>query len=176
VSGIELRGPRVVLREFTLDDAPAVLEYHLDAEVMQFLPPAVRAPRNLDAVAALLDTTNRAAARAPRLEYDLAITIDENVVGAARLHRDAESSEAEIGYILGRDAWGTGIATETARLLVAFGFEALGLRRIRATVDEANIASIRVLEKVGLRRAGPIDPERQRTEQRNPSFAYLIER
>src|SRR5207248_1777762 len=59
---------------------------------------------------------------------------------------------AELGYMLGRDSWGRGIAAEAARLLLDFAFGELGLHRVFAVVDEDNPASIRVVEKLGLRR------------------------
>ena len=88
----------------------------------------------------------------PRLNYDLAVTVEGIVVGAARLHHVAVgSAEGEIGYLLRREVWGAGIATETARLLLAFGFDVLGLEQVRATADRRNVSSRRVLEKCGMR-------------------------
>ena len=66
----------------------------------------------------------------------------------------AGPGEADLGYVLAREAWGQGYATEAARALIAVGFAHLGLRRIEATSDPQNRASARVLEKAGLRRAG----------------------
>ncbi|MCO6511581.1 MAG: GNAT family N-acetyltransferase [Aridibacter famidurans] len=64
--------------------------------------------------------------------------------------RPEHPDEWEIGYILEREEWGKGFATEAARALVLFGFEELGLNTVFATVDEDNDASIRVLAKAGL--------------------------
>ena len=59
--------------------------------------------------------------------------------------------EAELGYRLQKSAWGKGYATEIAREFVRKGFEELGAARITATALAANRASIRVMEKSGLR-------------------------
>jgi [ribosomal protein S5]-alanine N-acetyltransferase len=177
VSGLELRGPRVVLREFTEDDAPAALAYHSDPEVMRFLPVAITRNQTSDAILDLLRETNRESHEVPRLKYDLAVTIDHRVVGAARLHLSSgDPGDGEIGYILRRDVWGSGIATEVARLLVAHGFSELGLGRIWATVNEANAASASVLSKVGMRFDRPMEAGRQLAEGRKASHVYLIER
>jgi RimJ/RimL family protein N-acetyltransferase len=61
------------------------------------------------------------------------------------------SEEAELGYRLKRSAWGQGYATEMAQELVRRGFEEWGAKRITATALAANRASIRVMEKAGLR-------------------------
>lgn len=56
----------------------------------------------------------------------------------------------ELIYAFAPPHWGRGYATEAARATVAFGFDACGMTRIEATVDPANDASKRVLEKVGM--------------------------
>lgn len=52
--------------------------------------------------------------------------------------------------------WGQGFATEMANVLLAFGFEQLGMHRIFATCDPENIASFNVLEKAGFQSEGRI--------------------
>jgi len=175
VSVVELRGSRVMLRDFSLDDAPAVLQYHRDPDVMRFLPPEVRKPQTLDAIVDLLAATMREASAVPRRNYDLAITVEDAVVGAARLHRGGTgSAEGEIGYLLRRDAWGAGLATETARLLLRFGFDVLGLAKVEAMVDRRNVSSRRVLEKCGMRVAGAMSDRRQVAQGRSPSLVYVM--
>jgi ribosomal-protein-alanine N-acetyltransferase len=61
------------------------------------------------------------------------------------------AGEADLGYMLARKVWKRGLATEVAYALVNAGFRELRLRRISSTVDVRNLASIRVLEKAGLR-------------------------
>jgi [ribosomal protein S5]-alanine N-acetyltransferase len=175
VSGIELRGPRVVLRDFALDDAPAVLEYHRDPDVMRFLPPEVSKRQTLDAIVDLLDRTMRESSLVPRVSYNLAVTVEAAVVGAARLHQPAiDAAEGEIGYLLRREVWGASYATETARLLLAYGFDVLGLEQVWATVDCRNVSSRRVLEKCGMRAAGGLNRRRQLAEGRGPSLVYMV--
>jgi RimJ/RimL family protein N-acetyltransferase len=60
---------------------------------------------------------------------------------------------AELGYRLRRDAWGQGIASEGAAALVAWGFGSGGYDRIVATTMAVNLASRRVMEKIGMRHA-----------------------
>jgi RimJ/RimL family protein N-acetyltransferase len=61
---------------------------------------------------------------------------------------------AVIGYVYCRHAWGRGIATEVARLLVDLAFQHFGVWRVWATCAPQNLASRRVLEKVGMRHEG----------------------
>ncbi len=60
-------------------------------------------------------------------------------------------AEVEIGYRLARSAWGRGYATEAARAVRDHAFCALRLDRLIALIDPANVASIRVAEKIGFR-------------------------
>lgn len=62
-----------------------------------------------------------------------------------------DPDEIELGYRLQKSAWGKGYATEGARALVRKGFGELGTARVSATALAANHASIRVMEKAGLR-------------------------
>jgi RimJ/RimL family protein N-acetyltransferase len=56
----------------------------------------------------------------------------------------------EVGWRLGRDAWGRGIATEAASAALAFGFAECGMREILAIVHPDNARSLRVAEKLGM--------------------------
>jgi ribosomal-protein-alanine N-acetyltransferase len=57
--------------------------------------------------------------------------------------------EAMLGFTLARSYWGRGLATEAGDVLVRFGFGELGLSRIVSVVEAGNLASLRVLEKLG---------------------------
>lgn len=59
--------------------------------------------------------------------------------------------EIEIGYRLARGWWGRGYGTEAVVAVRDYAFQELGLHRLVALIDPANVASIRVAEKAGLR-------------------------
>jgi [ribosomal protein S5]-alanine N-acetyltransferase len=59
-------------------------------------------------------------------------------------------SEVELIYALKREFWGAGLATEAARAVLEYGFTKCRLTRIVATIDPANLASIRIAEKLGM--------------------------
>ncbi|HEY8583289.1 MAG TPA: GNAT family N-acetyltransferase [Capillimicrobium sp.] len=58
-------------------------------------------------------------------------------------------AELELGYLLRRDRWGLGLATECARACLAAAFVGLGAEEVVAVVDVGNDASVRVLRKIG---------------------------
>lgn len=87
---------------------------------------------------------------------NFAITLRETaeLIGVCGIGIAAAHDRGEFGYWIGRPYWGNGYATEAARALVAHAFGDLGLNRLQAGAFTHNPASIRVLEKVGLREEG----------------------
>jgi [ribosomal protein S5]-alanine N-acetyltransferase len=59
-------------------------------------------------------------------------------------------AEVEVAYLLSRESWGQGLATEAARAIVHHAFSVLGLSRLICLIDPGNGASIRVAEKIGM--------------------------
>ena len=84
--------------------------------------------------------------------------------------------EARLAYYLARPYWGRGLATEAGRAFVLRGFDELGLARIEAGMNAANLASVRVVEKLGFVwvRSGQGGGNRwHEYELRNPSRAAV---
>ncbi len=77
-----------------------------------------------------------------------------SIIGFAGLKRLPESGEVDIGYRFLPAYWGLGLATESGRAILEYGFGTLGLKQIIGLVDPDNIASARVLEKLGMTRDG----------------------
>ncbi|MBD2077300.1 GNAT family N-acetyltransferase [Phormidium sp. FACHB-592] len=68
-------------------------------------------------------------------------------------------SEIELGYRICRDYWGQGYATESAQLLLSHGLKELHFNPIVAAVDPLNIASERVLQRIGMQYWKDVDWE-----------------
>lgn len=84
------------------------------------------------------------------------------VIGVGGLQPQREAGDIEVGWWISKDIQGKGYATELGRASLAYGFGALGLSRIVAIADPANTASLRVMEKIGMRyldqvRAGDLE-------------------
>ena len=73
-------------------------------------------------------------------------------VGFAGLWHFRDPPELELVFGVARDSWGRGFATESARAVMRYAFGELGFARIDAGTDAPNAASLRVLEKLGMRR------------------------
>lgn len=150
---ILLETDRLRLRRFTSDDADALYELDGDPDVIRW--------------------TNLDGRRAPYAFYR-DVLIPRNLafyekyagcgywVAEERATGDwlgwfhfrpgrEDPDETELGYRLRKSAWGKGYATEGSRALVCKGFLEMGTARVSATALTANRASIRVMEKAGLR-------------------------
>lgn len=75
----------------------------------------------------------------------------ERLVGFAGLLRSDEDAPNLI-YGVHPDFWGEGYATEASAAVLSYAFKTLALPKIKADVDEANVESARVLEKLGMKR------------------------
>ncbi|MCZ7570404.1 MAG: GNAT family N-acetyltransferase [Ardenticatenaceae bacterium] len=148
------RTDRLLLREFVESDWPAVLEYQSDPRYLRYYPWTERTPEDVRAFIRMFIDWQR---EEPRRKYQFAVLLpaENRLIGNCGLRKKtADAWEAEIGYEFAPAWWGQGFATEAAGGLLAFGFEELRLHRIWAYCVAENVASARVLEKIGMRREG----------------------
>jgi ribosomal-protein-alanine N-acetyltransferase len=80
-----------------------------------------------------------------------AVCLGKKIIGSITLDKGnvAHSCKAELGYVIARQYWGRGLATQSIKLAIETGFNDLDIERIEAYVDPVNIGSQRVLEKNG---------------------------
>lgn len=69
-------------------------------------------------------------------------------------HIDREGAEAELGYIVAREARGQGVGTEILRLLTEWAFTELAAQRLVLIIDIDNHASLRIAQRCGYQREG----------------------
>jgi RimJ/RimL family protein N-acetyltransferase len=145
---------RLVLREFVESDWEAVLAYQSDPRYLRYYEWEKRTAEDVRAfVQMFIDYQNEN----PRNRFQLAVTLKSNgqLIGNCGVRRErADSVNADLGYELAPDQWGHGYATEAARTMLAFGFQELGAHRIWAHCIAENVASARVLEKIGMKCEG----------------------
>ena len=154
---LELAGPletdRLILRPFVAEDFDAVFAMQSRPDVARYL---VWDARNEDEVRTALEV--KVSSTAIRAEGDalfLAAVLrsTDELVGDIVLHWiSREHSTAEIGFIVHPDHQGHGYATEAVRPLLGLAFEDLRLHRVIGRAEARNVASARVLEKLGMRR------------------------
>jgi RimJ/RimL family protein N-acetyltransferase len=144
---------RLLLRPVVASDAGALHAYRSLPEVCRYVP---FEPQSLARVQELIATTF---ATTVLTEEGQAVTLavversSGTLLGDVVLFwRSREHRAGEIGYVLHPDHSGRGYATEAADELLRLAFDGLALHRVIARVDARNHASVRVLERLGLRR------------------------
>ena len=151
---MEIKTERLKLREFVLDDWPAVLAYQQDQRYLEFYPFVTRTESDAkEFVQWFLDEQPES----PRRRFQLAVTLEETgeLIGDAGIRRKPENDwETDIGHEIAPEHWRNGYATEAAAALINHGFDQMGLHRISSWCIAENVASARVLEQLGLREEG----------------------
>ncbi|MGD8399251.1 MAG: GNAT family N-acetyltransferase, partial [Anaerolineae bacterium] len=138
-----------MLREFTRDDWRAVLAYQSDPRYLRYYPWVERTEVD---VRAFVDRQVALQSATPRIKFQLAITLVDGgaLVGNCGVRlTEPDAVEGDLGYELAPCHWGRGYATEAAGAMVAFGFGMLGLHRVWGECVADNVASRRVMEKLG---------------------------
>ena len=153
-SRFELRTGSTIVRHWEEADAESLPAQANDRLVWLNLRDAFPPPYTVEDARRFI-----AMARAMTPRTYFAIEVEGRVAGGIgyTLHSDVERIGAEVGYWLGREFWGKGIATTALRLLTEHAFRAEPeLRRLYAVPYSSNPASARVLEKAGYRREGTL--------------------
>jgi len=144
---------RLILREMTPADAVEAFSLNNDPEVVRHTGdgpfPTVDAARSF--LQSYPDYRMHGMGR-----WAVVHKADGQWLGWCGLKRHA-NGEVDLGFRFHRMHWGMGFATEAGQACLALGFGFCGLHRIIGQVDPANKASIRVLEKLGMRlwKTGP---------------------
>lgn len=148
-----LATPRTVLRGMAAADVPALYDIFRDREVARYWSwPAYTHPAQ---AAALLAEIDELFAERTLFQWGVARREDDRVVGTVTLFQlEPENRRGEIGFALGRAAWGQGLMREALAALLDFSFGRLDLHRLEADVDPRNARSLAVLERLGFRREG----------------------
>ena len=81
-------------------------------------------------------------------------TAPKKVIGMFTYNDFRKDGNAFIGYILARKHWGQGLSTEAVGVAVEYGFSQMGVHRIEAHVEPKNIASEKLLLKIGFQKEG----------------------
>ncbi len=142
---------RLVLRPFQLGDVEDVLAYAQDPEWARFLRDLPQPYGRAEAEQAVAKQLLMDRVREP----NWALVFEGQVIGGVILLLDFSNRSAEVGYSVGRKQWNKGLATEAVRAVIDAAFSTHeDLNRVWARTDPDNVASQRVLEKVGMTKEG----------------------
>jgi ribosomal-protein-alanine N-acetyltransferase len=186
-----LETPRLILRRLTLDDLDALAELYRDPDVRRYFPEGMltREETNeelewiIDVYyarygyglwATVLRETGAFIGRCGLLPWKVLVRAEGMVRldGADEYPEGDSDVEVEVAYLLAKDQWGRGLATEAARAIVEYAFATLHLSRVICLFEPENIASANVGRKIGMRPDGTVELD----DEVMPLFALTAER
>lgn len=142
---------RLQMREFVLGDTDAVFEFQTNPDVIRYMGGDGAVVTREDAERIIRDIWFVEYKKYGYARYALVHKGDQRVIGFCGLKFEPEAGLPDIGYRMLPDYWGQGLATEAALALLEYARDVLHLEKFFGEVVEQNVASINVLEKLGLR-------------------------
>ena len=152
VGTIELETERLNLRKLTRSDASAMYNnWAKDPEVSKYL--AWDYHENIDVSKELLDMWVEEYKDLDTYRWGIELKENGQLIGTIDIvNKSLNDETCEIGYVIGRQAWGKGIMTEALQAVLKFLFEEAGFYLINLKYIDVNIGSGRVMEKNNLPR------------------------
>lgn len=152
---MEIRTERLILTEISWDDLQNIHQLHSIPEVDQYN--TLGLPSDIEETRELVRPEIEARDKSPQGRYTWCVrkTERDEFIGLAGYTLSNDKYRlGEIYYKLAPEYWGQGYATELAKRLIVLGFEEFNLHKVEAGVALGNDASLRVLEKAGMKREG----------------------
>jgi len=150
-----LQSDRINLRLVCLSDLNAIHELHLFPEVDEFNTLGI--PTEINETRIVVDSWIYSNNKHQIENYTFIIeeTKAKSFIGTIGLKLwNKKNNKGEVWYKIHPKYWNKGFATEAVNLILDYGFDELNLHRIQAGCAVENIASIKVLEKVGMIKEG----------------------
>ncbi len=140
---------RLLFREFTEDDAQLLFDLNKDEAIRKYVHEP--APTLASAQSALKEIILPQYYLYNYGRWALHLKTTNGFIGWCGLKYMKESEEVDLGYRLMKKYWNKGYATEAAKATIKYGFENFQVERIIARAHKENIASIKVIEKCGIK-------------------------
>jgi len=145
----QLETERLILKIYTQSDKAGLINLFTDSEVMKYVGNGVMTEAQAEEWWEKLFNKFY-----PQTVNIWAVFTKENLeyIGHAGIYpRPTKKEDWEFVYFLKRSAWGKGYATEIAERIIEYGFDDLNLPEVFTSVDNDHPASIRVMEKAGMK-------------------------
>ncbi|MEM6644423.1 MAG: GNAT family N-acetyltransferase [Bacteroidota bacterium] len=144
-----LETDRLILRQITPLDFKELFKMNSDAQIMKYVGDgSIRTHQQMTKELEMLISHYT---KKPGLGiWATELKVKNCFVGASGLVYYDNTPEIEVGYRMKREFWNNGYATEASKGLLRYGFEKLNLKKIVSSAHVENVASRRVLEKIGM--------------------------
>ncbi|MFC4408982.1 GNAT family N-acetyltransferase [Chungangia koreensis] len=148
-----LETERLRLRKVTEQDAPYLMEYLSDDEVMKHY--GLEPFESIEEAISEIQWYDSLLEEQTGIRWGISLKDDEQIIGSVGFHRYVhQHHRVEIGFELSKAYWGKGIAGEALSAILTYGFETFPIQRIEALIEPENLASQKLVEKHGFIREG----------------------
>lgn len=170
-----LVGDLVSLRELTEDDVPAWFARASDPEIAVLAGDPI--PESIAMGVHWLQRHRERFRQHHAIRWAIVPTGATGSVGTIGLTIPPNAAgRVDLGIVIGRSSWGKGIGTAAARLVTDYAFSTLGVAEIHAEVLQRNLASQRLLEKVGFQLLRAISGDPQAATDSEDCFLLVLSR
>ncbi|TAH30781.1 MAG: N-acetyltransferase, partial [Oscillatoriales cyanobacterium] len=144
---------RLLLRKITLNDASDMFEYASNPEVSEYTMWSTHT--SIEDTKYFLKSLTKMYKRKELVDWGIVHKAEKKFIGTCGyVEWSMTHSRAEIGYALSARYWREGYMSEAVNAIIEFGFREMLLNRIVGRCEVNNIASARVMEKVGMQLEG----------------------
>ena len=169
---------RLVIRAFTENDRMGIFNIMKDKEMSLYTPDdqwenLEDADEFLKLVFWLYDLDHHT------FKHFFAVTDKQNgdLIGLCGVGGvEYDRNQNEVFYHIGKRFWGKGYATEAAEAMLEYGFSRLGLNKINGIVQKENIASNKVMDKIGMKRIGVLSGLPDEFNYFNGEYLYSLDK
>ena len=169
---MELRANGLLLRPWSLEDAPALVEACNDPEIERWLP-VIPSPYSEVDAQTYIDQSRESWEKGDSFNFAILDAETGRLAGSISM-RAKRFSTGHIGYWVARETRGRGIASEALRVLCRWAVEALEVQRLELLTDVDNPRSQRVAEKAGFTREGVLRCHAKFREGRRDSVIFSL--
>ena len=162
-----MKKPQISLRKYKLSDLDRLCELFIDDAILDSLGALTKKQLSKKKEKIWIKSAIKRQKEKKPNSLDWVIEADNEYVGGIGIHDiNWDKQKAEIGYWIGKNYWGQGIATKAVKQLVKLLFKKYKFMRISGLAYVTNLASQRVLEKAGFKYEGTL----KKNVKRNGKF------
>jgi len=144
---------KLLLREISLNDAVDIFEIYSNEEAMKYF--GKNTYKELKEAELIAERCIKAFKDKEGIRWGITFKNSDELIGTAGIWRIVkEHLRGEIGYDLKISQWNKGIMTEALKAIAEFGFSKMNLHTLEANIDPENIASRKLLYKIGFIKEG----------------------
>ena len=151
---INISTENLIIKPYCMDDIDDLYKVYSDEKVMKYIPEGVMSYNWVkDLIKWMVEYCYEKNTPENIIKFGVSIMDKKSnrAIGWCGLGSvDCNPEDVEIFYGLSSEYWGIGLATEAANAMLNYGFNTIGIKRIVALVKPDNIASKKVIEKIGM--------------------------